>query len=196
MRSTLFVTAAVLLLALPTAAGADDRDRHGSDRYDDRYRDRYEDRYEDRDRGRSRNERVAVIAHEIENTAAAMHREYERNNRRPDHSEARVAATLHELHEQADRFHREVESYRRGSRGSARSYEGLLRAFDEVAESLDHIRPRPYVDRGMDRIWSLVSELDRHYGRSDRHGRGGYDRHGRGHGSRGRYRDRYDHDRR
>lgn len=185
MRSTLFVTTAVLALGLATVAQADDQDRY-SDRYRDRYEDRYDDRYGRYDRNRGF-ERAAEIAHEIENTAAAMHREYERNNRRPDRDEARVAAALHELHREADQFHRQVESYRRDSRRNDRGYDGLLRAFDQVAYSLERIRPRPYVDRGMDRIWSLMSELDRYYGgRSDHR----YDR-GRGwrdHGHRDRYR--------
>lgn len=198
MRSALFVTTAVLALTLSTAAMADDRDRRRSDRYDDHYQDRYDDRYDDdryddRYRGGSRNERVAAIAHEIEKVSAAMHREYERNNRRPDRDEARVAATLHELHEQANGFHREVESYRRDSRPNGRGFNGLLRAFDEVASSLDRINRRPYVDRGMDRIWRLMSELDRHYGgRSDRYGRGWNDRDHDGRDGRG-YRDRYRH---
>ena len=188
MRSTLFVTTAVLALSLSTAAMADDRDRYRSDRYDDRYRDHYEDRYDDRYRGDSRHGRVDVIAREIEQTAAAMHREYERNNRRPDRDEARVAATLHELHEEAYQFARSSGgSYRRDSRRD-HGLDGLLRAFDEVADSLDRINRRPYIDRGMDRIWRLMSELDRSYGgRSDRYGRGWNDRDGRG------YRDRYRH---
>ena len=195
MRSALFVTTAVLALAFTSVTQAQYQDRQRSGRYDDRYQDRYDDRY----RGGSQSERVAEIAHEIENTAAAMHREYERNNRRPDRNEARVAATLYELHEQADRFHREVESYRRDSRNNSRGYEGLLRAFDEVSYSLDSIRQRPYVDRGMERIWSLMSELERYYGRQDYRGRGynrydRYDRNDRGYGSRGRYdRNDYDH---
>lgn len=190
MKSTLFATTAVLVLAFAAAAQAQHQDSYPSDRYD-RYQDRNDqdrygqDRYDDRYRGGSRNERVAVIAHEIENTAAAIHREYERNNRRPNRNEARVAAALHELHEQADRFHRQVESYRRDPRQSARGYDGLLRAFDEAAYSLETIRQRPYVDRGMDRIWSLMSQLERYYGRQDHQGRG--------YGSRNRY--RYDHDR-
>ena len=169
MRSTLFVTTAILALSLSTAAVADERDRYRSDRYDDRYRDRYEDRYDDRYRG---NSRVDVIAREIAETAAAMHREYERNNRRPDRDEARVAAALHELHEEAYQFARSSRDYRRDSRRN-HGYDGLLRAFDQTARSLEHIRPRPYVDRGMDRIWSLMSQLDRQYGgRSDRYNRG------------------------
>lgn len=191
MRSTLFVTTAVLLLGLSTAAQADDRDRYRSDRYDDRYRDRYDDRYDHRGRGDYRNSRVDVIAREIAETAAAMHREYERNNRRPDRDEARVAATLHELHEEAYQFARSARSYSRDSRRN-REYNGLVRAFDRAASSLERIRPRPYVDRGMDRIWSLMSELDHHYGgRSDRYGRG-WDRRDRDYRDRG-YRDRYRH---
>jgi hypothetical protein len=59
-----------------------------------------------------------------------------------------------------------------------------------VAYSLDRINRRPYVDRGMDRIWSLLSQLDRSYGgRSDRYGRGWNDRSYRDRG----YRDRYRH---
>ena len=178
MRSTLFATTAVLVLAFAGVAQA---------QYQDRYRDRYDDRY----RGGSQNERVAFIAREIESTAAAMLREYDRNNRRPDRNEARVSATLHELYAQADRFQSEAGSYRRDSRYNARGYDGLLRAFDEVAYSLEHIRQRPYVDRGMERIWTLMSELDRFYGRQGRQGRGysnRYDRNGRGNGYRDRYR--------
>ena len=190
MRSALFVTTAVLALTLSTAAMADDRDRRRSDRYDDHYQDRYDDRYDDRYRGDSRNNRVDAIAREIAETAAAMHREYERNNRRPDRDEARVAATLHELHEEAYELARSAGRY---GRGRDHGLDGLLRAFDQVASSLDRINRRPYVDRGMDRIWRLMSELDRHYGgRSDRYGRGWNDRDHDGRDCRG-YRDRYRH---
>jgi hypothetical protein len=189
MRSALFVTTAVLALSLSTAAMADDRDRRRSDRYDDHHQDRYNDRYDDRYRGDSRHGRVDVIAREIAETAAAMHREYERNNRRPDRDEARVAANLHELHEEAYQFARNSGgSYRRDSRRD-HGLDGLLRAFDEVADSLDRINRRPYIDRGMDRIWRLMSELDRSYGgRSDRYGRGWNDRDRDGRGYRNRYR--------
>jgi len=183
MRSTLFVTT-ILALSLSTAAMADERDRYRSDRRDDRQHDRYDDRY----RGDYRNNnRVDGIAREIAETAAAMHREYERNNRRPDRDEARVAATLHELHEEAYQFARSSSgNYRRDSRRD-HGLDGLLRAFNQVASSLDRINRRPYVDRGMDRIWSLMSQLDRQYGgRSDRYGRGWRDH---GYRDRDRYRD-------
>lgn len=185
MRRTLFVTT-VLALSLSTAALADDRDRYRSDRYDDRYR------------GDSR--RMDAVAREIEQTAAAMHREFERNNRRPNRDEARVAATLHELHEEAYQFAHGSGRYsgrysgsynNRGSR-HGNGYDGLLRAFDEVAYSLDRVARRPYVDRGMDRIWSLMSELDRYYGGSSNR----YDRYNRGWNTRDRgYRNRSDYNR-
>jgi len=171
MRSTLFVTT-ILALSLSTAAMADERDRYRSERRDDRYQDRYDDRY----RGDSRNGRVDDIAREIERTAAAMRREYDGNNRRPDRDEARVSAALRELHEEAYRISRYQGSNRRNSR-SGNGYDGLLRAFERTADSLERISPRPYVDHGMERIWSLMSQLDRHYGgRSDRYGRGWRDR--------------------
>ena len=179
MRSTVLVTTAVLALGLSTIAHADDRDR-----YRDRDRDRYEDRYDDRYQGRSQSNRVSSVAYEIERTAASIQREYDRNNRRPDRNEARVSSALRELYREADQFHRGVQGYR-DSRRDDRGYDGLRRAFDEAASSLERIRSRPYVDRGMERIWSLMSELDRYYGRSDRDNRDNR--------YRGRYgRDRYD----
>lgn len=184
MRSTVFVTTAVLALSLSTAVMADDRDRYGSDRRDDRYQDRYDDRYRG-DRGDYRGGRVDDIAREIAETAAAMRHEYDRNNRRPDRDEARVSATLRELHEEAYQFARSSSgSYRRDSRRD-RGLDGLLQAFNQVAYSLDRINRRPYVDRGMDRIWSLMSQLDR----SDRYGRGWRDNGYRDRDRRDRYRD-------
>jgi hypothetical protein len=175
MRSTLFVTT-ILALSLSTAAMADERDRYRSDRRDDRYQDRYDDRYRGDNRGDSRYGRTDDIAREIERTAAAMRREYDGNNRRPDRDEARVSAALRELHEEAYQLSRQGGSYNRDSR-RGRGYDGLLRAFERTADSLERIAPRPYVDHGMERIWRLMSQLDRQYGgRSDRYDRGWRDR--------------------
>lgn len=183
MRGTLFVTTAVLALSLSTAAMVDAQDRH---RYDDRYQDRYDDRYRG-NRGDYRGGRVDDIAREIAETAAAMRREYDGNNRRPDRDEARVSATLRELHEEAYELARySGGNYRRDSRRNS-GYDGLLQAFNQVAYSLDQINRRPYVDHGMDRIWSLMSQLDRQNGgRSDRYDRGWRSN---GYRDRGRYRD-------
>lgn len=186
------VLAALLVLSLAPALQAQGRD------------------YRDRDRGRYPSsgqwDRVAALAHEVEDTATYIHRHFERNNRRPDRAEARVAADLHELNEQANRLHSQIEGRGDGYRddhgyGQDRRYRDdnfarLEEAFFNLSDSLRYIRPRPYVDRGMDRIYDLMNEIGRYYGRSG-YGRGyqGRDRYGRDRDD-GRYgRDGYGHDR-
>ena len=183
MRSTTFISTAALFLGLSAAAMA-----QPSDYRRDSYRDRYPDR--------SRNGRVEALAREIEQTAAAMQREYDRNNRRPDRDEARVSANLRELYQEAYAFRAEVDDYRRGSRDrrdGRRDLNELFRAFDQTAESLRYIAARPYVDRGMDRMWDLLRELrrDHGYGQAYR-SQGRYDRDGDRYRDRGRYERRYD----
>lgn len=198
MRSTTLVTAAVLALSLSTVAWGDDRwsNPHGNQDY------RYNDRYN--------NGNVSELAREVARTADAMHREYERNNRRPNRDEARVAVALHELEEASVRFYDSVggsryDNNRDSRRGGTRDFENLLRAFDAAADTLRYINRRPYVDRGMDRIWSLMSQMDRYYGGvMDRYGRYNRDRYNRDRYDRDRYdrndgrygRDRYDRDER
>lgn len=187
MRSTPLFTAAVLALSLTTAAWGDDRwsNPHGDQDY----------RYNDR----SNYGRVSELAREVARTADSIHREYERNNRRPNRDEARVAVALHELEEAAVRFYDRQDGYgrdyRRGNPGSS-EFRNLVQAFNVTADTLRYINRRPYVDRGMDRIWSLMSEMDRSYGVLDRYGRYGrndrYDRYDRNDGRSGR--DRYDRD--
>jgi hypothetical protein len=153
--------------------------------------------YRDQDRYRydgQRTERIAVLAHELEEVAASIYREAARNNRRPNRAEARVLADLRDLNAQASRFHDRVEGagyrgYRQGSHPTARDFAALEDAFFETADSLRYIQRRSYIDRGMDRIHGLMSELSRYYGRGSRD-RYGYDRWDRG--RQGRYEDRYD----
>lgn len=200
MRSTTLVSAALLTFGLTSAVWADQWDSRRSDQYRDRYPDR------------SRNGRVEALAREIEQTAAAMQREYDRNNRRPDRDEARVSSNLRELYQEAYAFRAEVDD--RGSRrdprdrrDGRRDLNELFRAFDQTAESLRYISARPYVDHGMDRIWDLLRELrrDHGYGQAYRN-QGRYDRDGRDgrygrrdsrddYRDRGRYDRRYDWDR-
>ena len=183
-RITVF--AALLVLSLAPALQAQGRGYPSQDRY----------RYPSSGQW----DRIAALARELENTATSIHRQYERNNRRPDRAEARVAADLHELNEQAARLHRQIEGrgyqdnygYRDGNRDNGyrqdRRYrdDGFARleeAFFKLSDSLRYIQRRPYVDRGMDRIYDLMSELGGYYGRS------GY---GRGYQGQNRYgRDRY-----
>ena len=109
--------------------------------------------------------RLAAIAHEIEQNATYIRREFERNNRRPDNAEARAIDTLNQLNAEADRFHDEVERYRRSPRRSADEFAALERAFNSTERSLRRIDRRPYVDRGMVRIYTLMNELSSYYGR-------------------------------
>lgn len=172
-RTTLFATTALLTLSLAPALQA----QRG---YPDRDRDRY-----GYDRGR-----VADIAREIDENASYAYREFARNNRRPNRAEARVLSDLRQLDQRAERFRYEIRDNNRGSRDSrqdAQTFAALEDAFFEAAESLRYINDRPYVDRGMDRIYTLLNEVSRSYGRGYRTG---YDRWDRGRGwnrSDGRY---------
>ncbi len=170
MRRTTAIAATLLTLSLAPALQAQYRDSRDQDR-----------RYD------SRNDRRTSIAHEIEDVAYSIRREYERNNRRPDREEARVLHGLRELHTRAARFEDQVD-YRSNRRNAGDEFEALEDTYFELSESLRYISPRPYVDRGMDRIAGLMSDLSRYYNRSDRD-RGRYRRQGGWH-------DRYDRDNR
>ena len=200
MRSTTLIATAALALSLTSAAHA-----QWSNRYPDR--------------GRSTG-RVSELAYEIEETATSIYREAARNNRRPDRDEARVLSDLRELEARAREFRQEVRDgrwydrrydrrddrydrrdNRRDAREDARDYDRLADAFYATADSLRYIDRRPYIDRGMERIYVLLREVSQYYGGNDRWGwsdrqgwrdRDGYrDRYDRG---RGRGRDRYDRD--
>jgi hypothetical protein len=122
-------------------------------------------------------DRASAIAHEIDETATQIRREFERNNRRPDREEARAIDRLRELDLAATQFHRATESNRRDSRRTARTFAALEDAFNDTARSLRRIQPRPYVDRGMGRIYQLMDELGGYYGRrSGYYGTWGHDR--------------------
>jgi hypothetical protein len=172
MRRTTAIAATLLTLSLAPALQAQYRD----------YRDRDQDRrYDSRN---DRNDRRTAIAHEIEDVAYSIRREYERNNRRPDRDEARVLYGLRELHTRAARFEDQAD-YRSNRRNAGDEFARLEETFFDLSESLRYISPRPYVDRGMDRIADLMSDLSRYYGRNDRD-RGRYRRQGGWHDRYGR----------
>jgi hypothetical protein len=187
MRSSITVPAALLALALSAtpAVQADDRyqGRRDSIRYDSR--------------------RVEALARDIQQTAYTIHLEARRNNRRPDRDEGRMLSALSQLYREAEQFHDRVDGRGRDERGAVRHFENLVQEFWQTGDALDRVAPRPYIDRGMDRIGSSLAELSRYYGldnRYDRRGRNGrgYDRYERDRDDRdGRYgRDRRgDHDR-
>lgn len=140
--------------------------------------------------------RLAAIANEIEQNATYIRREFERNNRRPDNAEARAIDTLNQLNAEADRFHDEVERYRRSPRRSADEFAALERAFNTAERSLRRIDRRPYVDRGMVRIYSLMNELSGYYGRrANYYGTWDHDRYDRDRDHDRDGHDRYDRDR-
>jgi hypothetical protein len=189
MKRSTVLTAAFLTLFLASALQAQRWGYRDSNRYP----------------GAGQMERATVLAHELENTAASINRQAERNNRRPDRAEARVLADLHTLEERAAHLHDQVESNRRNPRHTTNDFTALEDAFLETAESLRFIRPHGYIDRGMDRIYSLMNELGRYYGRGsgdsrrgyygrDRYGQDPYSRHDRRDG-RDPYVDGYDRDR-
>ena len=173
MKRTTLITAALLALLLAPAVQA----QYGGYGSPDRHRDRYPD-YGHMDR-------VSALAHEIDATARSIYRQASRNNRRPSRYEAQMLDDLYQLYGRADHFHEVVESYRQDPRHTADDFRDLEEAFNQLGETMQYVHPRSYVDRGMERIYSLMTELSRYYGRT------GYDRWGRyGRGDR----DRYDRD--
>jgi hypothetical protein len=185
MRTATLMITATLALGLATAAQAQYPSSRGYD-------------------GRGRNDRVAALADEVQDTASYIRRGAERNNRRPNRDEARMLAQLAELDQEAREFHREVagygyhDSYRRDGRGNRRDFRELVRTYQDTWDVLDRTGRRSYIDRGMVRIGSLLREISGYYGESNRWYRdnGRYGRRDRDYGDRWRYRDddRYDRD--
>lgn len=157
---TTFAAAAVLAVSFSGALFGDHRP--------DRER-RYPSPYE--------MERVAVLAHQVEDIAYSIRAQAARNNRRPDRPEAEMLDALYQLEYTANHFHGQVESSYQEPQHTEEDFEELLDAFFTTADALTYVARRPYVDRGMDEIAVLLGQLTRHYGRQDRCGewRHGYD---------------------
>jgi hypothetical protein len=185
MKITPWIAASVLALGLVPAVQAQDRG------YPDRQNYSYP----------SWNGRQAgALAHRADETATWIYRNAARNNRHPDRREVRALEALGQLNAAASHFRREVETSWQDPRHTANDFARLVSAYDNAAEALRWIEPRPSLDRGMDRMADLLTELSPYYGRTydrwhghgrdwDRHDR--YDRDGRD----GRYdRDRRDRD--
>lgn len=167
MKRTTLLTATALLTTLSLAPALEAQYRG----YPDRDRSGYDS---------NRYGRVADVAREIDENASYAYREFARNNRRPNRAEARVLDDLRQLDQRAERFLYEMRDNRRDNRRDprqdARSFAALEDAFFETAESLRYINDRPYVDRGMDRIYTLMTEVSRFYGRGYRTGYDRWDR--------------------
>jgi hypothetical protein len=155
-RSFLVITAA-LALGLSSTSWADSRD----DRYN------------------SYNQRSSIVglANQVEDLAEQIHKQYARNNRRPDRDEHRALTRLRELDYRADDFYNRVRSSRQDPRYTAREFQELLRTYSATEDALYRIDRRPYVDRGMERIDDLLRQMSRYYGlRTDRRSYGDRDR--------------------
>ncbi|MBW8878301.1 MAG: hypothetical protein JF614_25335 [Acidobacteria bacterium] len=166
MRRTTLITAALLALLLAPALQA----QYGGYRNPDRYGNRYPD-YGHMDR-------VSYLAHQLDETARNIYRQAARNNRRPDQYEAQMLDDLRQLAGNAAHFHDEVEGNRQNPRHTANDFARLEESFNQLGLTMQSVRPRPYVDRGMERIYNLMTELSRYYGGNgyDRWGRYGHDR--------------------
>jgi hypothetical protein len=173
----LALAAALLTFAFTGAAGA--QNEAWRDHYPDWTDGRADRRYVD-SRYRPNPRQIPVLAHDVEEVATAIHRRFERNNRRPNRAEVQVMRNLHRLEESAERFHDQV-GRGNGVRRGGDEYAALENAFWATARSLRTIGRRDYVDRGMQRIHARLGELGVFYGRRadgrDRwDGHGGYDR--------------------
>jgi hypothetical protein len=206
MKLTPWIAALTLTMGLTPALRAQ---QYGYPRQDGRYDSRYGNdswRYGNPNRT-WHSGRVSAYAHDIDEVATYIHEQAERNNRRPDREEARALAQLHELNDAAEHFHEQVEQNNRDYRHTRDDFAELIAAYNNAVDALRYIQPRPYVDRGMNRIASDMTEIARYYGSSygrlfetgrwGRSGRDGYDRYDRdGRYDRdSRYDSRYDRDR-
>jgi hypothetical protein len=166
--TTLFATT---LLTLSLAPALQAQGQGYPDQPQDRYQPRDQNQYQGPDRDRAiypdagHLDRVSALAHEIDQTASWTYREFTRNNRRPNRDEYRAMGTLRDLNVAAARFHDEVEGYRRDPRHTADDFARLERSFYTAGHALRRIQPRPYVDRGMQKIYDQMSELSAFYGR-------------------------------
>jgi hypothetical protein len=167
MKRTSLITAALLALVLAPSLQAQDRYYPQDQNRHDQDQDRHDDH-----RGPGpgsfpdsrRMERVAYLAHQLDDTARGIYRQASRNNRRPDQYEAQMLNDLNQLYGQAAHFHDEVESNRQNPRHTANDFARLEQSFNQLGVTMQSVRPRPYIDRGMERIYNLMTELSRYYG--------------------------------
>ncbi|MFY9821297.1 MAG: hypothetical protein WAM82_07940 [Thermoanaerobaculia bacterium] len=183
MKRTSLITAALLALLLAPAAQAQYNGYQGQQGQgpDLRYPTRDNGIYPDY----GHMDRVAYLAHQLDDTARSIYRQASRNNRRPDPSEGQMLQDLSNLYGNAAHFHDEVEGNRQNPRHTARDFARLEQSFNQLGVTMQSVRPRPYVERGMQQIYNLMTELSRYYGGH------GYDRWGHY----GRDNDRHDRDR-
>jgi hypothetical protein len=177
MKITPWIAAIALTVGLAPAVRAqygqyDQHDQQGHDQQGRDHRDH--DQQDQRGEGNWRYgtpsqewhaDRVSALAHEIDETATNIRVQAERNNRRPDHAEARALGELNQLNQAASRFHEQVEHNSASYSRTRNDFAELISAYGQAVEALRSIRPRPYVDRGMNRIAADMNTISRFYGR-------------------------------
>jgi len=174
MKRTSLMTAALLALLIAPSLRAQDHyhpQDQNLDRQDDR---RGPGSYPDS----GHIDRVSYLAHQLDDTARGIYRQASKNNRRPDPNEAQMLQDLNQLYGQAAHFHDEVEGNRQNPRHTANDFARLEQSFNQLGVTMQSVRPRPYIDRGMQRIYGLMTELSRYYGGRgyDHWGHYGHDR--------------------
>jgi hypothetical protein len=152
LKTTALIAGAVLTLSLPATAQYPGQGRGYGSHYP----------------SARQMDRVAEIAHHLDDVANNALAQYESNNRRPDRREAWVRNNLEELAQRASQFHDSVESYRQSPQSTDQMFNDLLRTYDRVQRSLSRIASRPYIDRSMVEVSDSLTELSRYYGRSIR----------------------------
>jgi len=110
--------------------------------------------------------RVSALAHEIDETATNIRVQAQRNNRRPDRAEARALGELNQLNQAASHFHEQLEQNGASYSHTRHDFVELISAYNQTVEALRSVRPRPYVDQGMNRIAANMNTISRYYGRS------------------------------
>ncbi len=123
-----------------------------------------------------RYERVAALAHEVEERAEHLHRAAEGRSHHGDYGEERFLEAAHAFERQAAHFHRQLESYRQESYHTRSDYYELVSAFRQVEWTIRSAHVESHVWGDFNAARSAVTELEYYY-RAD----GGYD-HGHGHG--------------
>lgn len=117
-------------------------------------------------------ERVAILAHQVEDAARHVHRAAERRSHHGDYWEERGLVRLHEFEDSARHFHRQVESYRADPYHTEADFRRLVRSYRRAQEGLHWIHPDRHVRRDFRRAEQAMEELMWVYGYDE----GYYDR--------------------
>ncbi|MDH3284048.1 MAG: hypothetical protein OEQ13_04865 [Acidobacteriota bacterium] len=117
-----------------------------------------------RDGARDARERIATIAHQVENATRKVHRSAERLAHHGAFREEKALERLHELERAARHFHEQVERGRFDIGHTENDLRVLLRSFYRAENSLHWLHAYDVVRRDFARVERLVDKLQRVYG--------------------------------